>query len=91
MITFLYSSVPFVVAFITWLVVRIFNHEKRLSMIQEDVKDIKRLELGKILSNHETRINELENDRKTTNDKLDEIAKLAHRIEGLLQSKRDKE
>jgi len=91
MTTVFYSAIPFVIAFFTWIVVKLFKHESRLDMAQDDIKDLKKLELGKILSNHETRINELENDRKVTNEKLDELSKVAHRIEGLLQSKKDKE
>jgi len=91
MTTLLYAIVPFAVTFFTWIVVKIFRHESRLDMAHDDIKDLKNLEVGKILSNHETRINELENDKKIYSEKLDSLTMVCHEIKGLLQSKKDKE
>ena len=91
MTTLFYAFLPFGISLVVWIVVKIFKHENRLNMNQADINDLKNLELGKIQSNHETRIKELENDRKQVNEKLDALTVVAYRIEGLLQSKKDKE
>lgn len=91
MATLAISIAPFAITFFVWVVTKLFNHERKIFSLNEDMGKLHELKIGETLSDHELRITIQEEHKKIITEKLDKIIESNANIVGLLASKKDKE